>query len=62
MKTVKLVAHTNGGRDVNLSVEAENNQEAILQVMSDLYFGMEMPDGSTEVLVTANIATFTILK
>jgi hypothetical protein len=59
MKTVKLVAHV-GGRQVLVSIQAENAQEAIMEIMSERFYGADQDNGDTEVLVTDNIGSFTL--
>lgn len=60
MKTVKMIVHTPVG-DVNVEIEAENNEEAVKTLMSERFYGEEQSNGDFKVIVTDNVCGITIL-
>lgn len=62
MKTVKLIAHTNDGKEHRFEVDAVNNQEAVVAVMSERFYGIDLAGGNTDVLITDNVSSITIVE
>ena len=61
MKNVKMMVHY-GNKSTKVEIMAEKDSDAVAQVMSELYYGVEQANGDIEVIVTAHVTGFTILN